>query len=152
MIFFGDGSSTVSTVPAGFRSDAMAPDQGRVEVGDGPGEPDTGDGEGLGVADTEGVADTGGVAERDGVGERLGRGLRDGPGERAELETDGVGLGPEVGLPADWTAAGICTGRTRMYSANTPRNMTASTMVEMRGRLLMRRLRSRGRCRGRRAR
>ena len=102
----------------------MAPDQGRVEVGDDPGEPDTGDGDGLGVADTEGVADTGGVAERDGVGERLGRGLRDGPGERAGLEADGVGLGPEVGLPADWAAAGIGTGRTRMYSASTPRNMS----------------------------
>ena len=104
----------------------MAPDQGRLEVGDGPGEPDTGDGDALGVADTEGVADTGGVAERDGVGERLGRGLRDGPGERAGLGADGVGLDTEVGLPADGAAAGIGTGRTRRYSANTPRNMTAS--------------------------
>jgi hypothetical protein len=132
--------------------DAMAPDQGRLEVDDGPGEPDVADGDGLDVADTEGVADTGGVAERDGVGERLGRGLRDGPGERAGLGADGVGLGPEVGLPAGWAAAGIGAGRTRMYSASTPRNMTASTMVEVRGHLLMRHLRSRGRCGGRRAR
>jgi hypothetical protein len=134
------------------RDDAVAPDQGRLEVGDGPGEPDAGDGDGLDVADTEGVADTGGVAERDGVGERLGRGLRDAPGERAGLRADGVGLDTEIGVPADWAAAGICAGRTRKYSASTPRNMTASTMVEVRGHLLMRHLRSRGRCRGRRAR
>lgn len=117
-----------------------------------PGEPDTGDGDGLGAADRDGAADTDSVAEPDGVGERLGRGVRDGLGERDGLEADGVGLGTEVGVPADWAATGTGTGRTRMYSANTPRNTTASTMVEVRGRLLMRRPRSRGRCRGRRAR
>jgi hypothetical protein len=121
-------------------------------VGVRPGEPDTGDGDGLGVAAMDGAADTDGVAERDGVGERLGRGLCDGLGERDGLETDGVGLVGEVGVPADWPASWTDTGRTRMYSANTPRNRTASTMVEVRGRLLIRRLRSRGRCRGRRAR
>ena len=119
-----------------------------------PGEPDTGDGDGdgLGVADRDGVCDTDGVAERDGVGERLGRGLCDGLGERAGLGADGVGLGTEVGVPVGWAATRTDGGRTRMYSANTPRNTTASTMVEVRGRLLMRRPRSRGRCRGRRAR
>ena len=117
-----------------------------------PGEPDTGDGDGLGVAAMDGAADTDGVAERDGVGERLGRGLCDGLGERTGLEADGVGLGTEVWVPVGWSAAVTGTGRTRMYSASTPRNTTASTMVEVRGRLLMRRLRSRGRCGGRRAR
>jgi hypothetical protein len=62
-------------------------------VGVRPGEPDTGDGDGLGVAAMDGAADMDGVAERDGVGERLGRGLCDGLGERAEGEADGVGLG-----------------------------------------------------------
>jgi len=129
--------------------DAVAPDQGRLEVGDGPGEPDTGDDDELGVAATVGVA------ERDGVGERLGRGLCDGLGERAGLEADGVGLGTEVWVPVGWSAAVTGTGRTRMYSASTPRNATASTMVEVRGRLLtrclllMRCLRSGGRCGGR---
>jgi hypothetical protein len=132
--------------------DAVAPDQGRLEVGDGPGEPDTGDDDELGVAATEGVADAVGVAERDGVGERLGRGLRDGLGERAGLEADGVGRGTEVWVPVGWSAAVTGTGRTRMYSASTPRNTTASTMVEVRGRLLTRCLRSGGRCGGRWAR
>ena len=83
-------------------------------MGAGAGEPDTGDGDELGVADMDGAGDTDGVAERDGVGERLGRGRRDGLGERAGLEADGVGLSTEVGVPAGWAAAGTDTGRTRM--------------------------------------
>ena len=82
-------------------------------MGAGPGEPDTGDGDELDVADMDGAGDTDGVAERDGVSERLGRGLRDGLGERAGLEADGVGLGTEVGVPG-WTATRTDAGRTRM--------------------------------------
>ena len=48
------------------------------------GEADTGDGDGLGVAEGDGVAD--------GLAERLGRGERDGLDERIGLEADGVGL------------------------------------------------------------
>jgi hypothetical protein len=83
-------------------------------VGAGPGEPDTGDGDELGVADMDGAGDTDGVAERDGVGERLGCGRRDGLGERAGLEADGVGLGTEVGVPVGWAATRTGGGRTRM--------------------------------------
>lgn len=129
---------------------AMAPGQGRLEVGAGPGEPDTGDGDGDG--DGLGVADPDGVAERDGVGERLGCGLRHGLGwERTGLGADDVGPGKGFVTPVGW-GAGTCGGRTRMYSASTPRNRPVSTTVEVRGRLLMRRLRSRGRCPGRRRR
>jgi hypothetical protein len=92
----------------------VAPDQGRLEEGAGPGEPDTGDDDGLGVADRDGVCDTDGVAERDGVGERLGRGLCDGLGERAGLEADGVGLATEVWVPPGWAASWTDGGRTRM--------------------------------------
>ena len=74
----------------------------------GPGEPDTGDDDELGVADMDGVA------ERDGVGERLGCGRRDGLGERAGLEADGVELGTEVGVPVGWAATRTGGGRTRM--------------------------------------
>jgi hypothetical protein len=77
-------------------------------VGAGPGEPDTGDGDELGVADMDGAGDT------DGVGERLGCGRRDGLGERAGLEADGVGLGTEVGVPVGWAATRTGGGRTRM--------------------------------------
>ena len=56
------------------KGDSGSADQGELEAGTGLGEPDTGDGDGLGVADTDGVG------ERDGAGERLGRGLRDGLG------------------------------------------------------------------------
>jgi hypothetical protein len=82
-------------------------------VGVRPGEPDTGDGDELGVADRDGAGDTDGVAERDGLGERLGRERRDGLGERAGLEADGVGLSTEVGVPVGWTAT-TDAGRTRM--------------------------------------
>jgi hypothetical protein len=126
-------------------------------VGAGPADPDTGDGDGLGVTDADDVADADGVAERDWLGERLGRGrcdsLGDGLGERTGLGADGVGLGTVAGVPAGWVAAaGTGVGRTRKYSASTPRKTAVSTMVEVRGRLITRHPRSRARCRGRRRR
>jgi hypothetical protein len=120
-------------------------------VGAGPTELEIAEGDGLGVTDNEGEGDPDGVADRDGVGDRLGRGVRDGAGERAGLGgANGVLPGAGAGLLAGCTAAGTGVGRTRTYSASTPRNTAISTMVEVRGRLLTRHLRSRGRCPGRR--
>lgn len=104
-----------------------------------------------GAGDPDGVAERDRAGERDGAGERLGRDVRDGTGERAGMRgADDVVLGAGAGLLAGCTAAGTGVGRTRMYSASTPRNAAISTMVEVRGRLLTRRLRSPGRCPGRR--
>ena len=94
---------------------------------------------------------TEGDGEADGEAERLGCGVRDGLGDRVGLGADGVRLGVAAGPEAGGAAlAGAGTGRTRKYSASTVRNTTASTMVEMRGRMLFRRLmtrlRSAGRC------
>jgi hypothetical protein len=86
--------------------------QGRLAVGAGPDEPDTGETVGLVVADPDGVAD------RDGTGEWLGRGVRDGLGDEvgdgAGPEADGAGLGRPAGVTAGWAAAaGTGAGRTR---------------------------------------
>jgi hypothetical protein len=68
-------------------------------VGEGPGEPETEDGDGLGApeADGLGVVDPGGVAERDGDGERLGCRARDGLGDAVGREADGVEDGVVAG-------------------------------------------------------
>ena len=96
-------------------------------------------------------AEPDGVAERGGVAEWLGSGVRVGLADGTGLDVDGVGTGVGVLLTAGWgaaTEAGV--GRTRMYSANTARNATVRTMVEVRGRMASSRLWSPGRCRLRR--
>ena len=124
-------------------------------MGDGPGEPDSGEGDEVGV--TDGVGVTEGEAERAGLAERPGCGVRDGLGDAvpgAGLDEDGAGLDAGTGWVAA-AGAGVA-GLTRMYSAKVARNRTVSTTVEVRGRApvrcLTRRPRSRGRYRGRRRR
>ena len=104
-----------------------------------------------------------GVADGDGEADRLGLGLGD--GVRVEVGVV-VGAGAVLELPEDWPDPaddGGGGGRTRRYSANTARNSTVSTAVEIRGHLmarcrgvrrepLMKRPRWRGRCRDRRRR
>ena len=109
------------------------------------------------VSDPLGTGEAVGVAEPLGVADGVTDGDRDGEGDRVRVGTDRVGLGAavDVGL---WVAfgctgaAGTGTGRTRMYSARTPRNKPEMIKVEVRGRPLTRRLRWTGRYRGRRRR
>ena len=120
-------------------------------MGVGPGEPDAGDGDDPGVAPSPEVSEPDGVAERGGVAEWLGSGVRVGLADGAGLDVDGAGTGVGVLLTVGWgTATEAGVGRTRMYSANTARNATVRTMVEVRGRKASSRLWSRGRCRLRR--
>lgn len=119
-----------------------------------PGEPDAGDGDDPGAVpspEVSGVAEPDGVAERGGVAEPLVSGVRVGLADGTGLDVDGVGTDFAVLLTVGWgaaTEAGV--GRTRMYNANTARNATVRTMVEVRGRMASSRLRSRGPCRLRR--
>jgi hypothetical protein len=98
----------------------------------------------------EGLADRDGLAVRDGVGDSVGVGARVGAEGGVTTGVDGAGLALPAGCtePAGGTElAG--SGRTSTYSTSTPRNAPMSTMVEVRGRLLMRRPRSPGRYRAR---
>ena len=120
-------------------------------MGVGPGEPDGDEPGAVPSPEVSGVAEPDGVAERGDVAERLGSGVRVGLSDGTGLGVDGAGTGVGVLLTAGWgaaTEAGV--GRTRMYSANTARNATVRTMVEVRGRMASSWLRSRGRCRLRR--
>jgi hypothetical protein len=119
--------------------------------------PGTGDPTWLGVTEPDGVTDG------DDEADRLGLGLGD--GVRVEVGVV-VGAGAVLELPEDWPDPaddGGGGGRTRRYSANTARNSTVSTAVEIRGHLmarcrrvrrepLMKRPRWRGRCQDRRRR
>ena len=100
-------------------------------------------GVGVGVLLGDGLSVLVGVAVRDGAGDHdrvgVGAGVLTGP--------VGVGVG-FAGVPA---VAGDA-GRTTTYKASTPRNSPMSTMVDVRGRPLMTRLPSRGRCQARRPR
>jgi hypothetical protein len=95
-----------------------------------------------------------GDGDRDGLAERDGLCVGVGVGVRRELELVGVGAG--VGAGVGWVdPVDADGGLTMMYRANTPTNSPISTMVDVRSRLtiaIMRRPRSRGRCRGRRRR
>ena len=119
--------------------------------------PGTGDPTWLGVAEADDVPDGDGEADR--LGLELGDAVRVAVGVV-------VGAGAVLELPEDWPDPaddGGGGGRTRRYSANTARNSTVSTTVEIRGQLmarrrgvrrepLMKRHRWRGRCRDRRRR
>ena len=98
---------------------------------------------GVGVPDGDGLAVCVGLAEwlgvRDGVG--AGDGLTAGAGV--------VDVGAGFACRVCWTVLAD-PGRTRMYSASTARNSPMMTKVEVRGRTVMRRSQSRGRCRARR--
>jgi hypothetical protein len=93
--------------------------------------PGTADPTWLGVTEGDGAADWDGAADRLALG--LGDGVRVGVG---------VAVGAVLELSDDWPDPaddGGGGGRTRRYSANTARNSTVSTMVEIRGHLTSRR-------------
>ena len=98
---------------------------------------------GVGVLLGGGLAVLVGVAVRDGAGDHV----RVGVGNGVLTGPVGVGVG-FAGVPA---VAGDA-GRTTTYKASTPRNSPMSTMVDVRGRHLMTRLPSPGRCQARRTR
>jgi hypothetical protein len=107
----GAGALGVGVVSVGAGvAVAVWPGEGEVPVGDG-------------LADREGLV----------VGDELGD--RCGAGEYGPVRTGSV-LGAGVVLTgAGWTVtAASVTGRTQMYSANTPTNSAMSTSVEVRGR------------------
>ncbi|HEY3882262.1 MAG TPA: hypothetical protein VGM12_27035 [Trebonia sp.] len=116
----GDGS--VGAWPVGV---AVAPVDVGVAVGVWLGE----DGLPLGA----GLADREGLVVGDEPGDRVGAGeyglVYVGAGVLTGTVAEGVGSGLTV------TAAWV-TGRTQMYSANTPANSPSSTSVEVRGRAL----------------
>lgn len=93
------------------------------------------------------------LADRVGDGDRVGPGRRvldgrAGLGHVAGLR-DHAGLGDAgavLGVPCAFPAGVAVAGRTTMYSASTARNSPATTRVEVRGRPVTRRSRSRGRC------
>ena len=96
-----------------------------------------------------------GILLGDGLADRVGLAVCDGVGEY-----DRVGVG--AGVVTGPVGVGVCfaggsvvpagAGRTTTYKASTPTNNPKSTMVEVRGRLLMTRSRSRGPCQARRPR
>jgi hypothetical protein len=95
-----------------------------------------------------------GVSLGDGLAVLVGAAVCDGAGDHDRVGVGngvtgpvGVGVG-FAGVPA---VAGDA-GRTTTYKASTPRNSPMSTMVDVRGRPLMTRLPSRGRCQARRPR
>ena len=102
----------------------------------------------VGVLLDDGLADRAGLAERAGLAVRVGAGEYDRVGVGAGVLTGPVCAG--VGFGGSVVPAGA--GRTTRYRANTPANSPMSTMVEVRGRLLMTRSRSPGRCQARRPR
>lgn len=117
------------------------------------------DGVSLGVGVPAGVAVWPGVwvvSLGDGRAVREGLGARDGVGECVGMWV-GIRVGVDGGVLAGVEGAGfvlpagrtdpVDTGRTSTYSTSTPRNAPMSAMVEVRGRLLMRRSRSPGRYR-----
>jgi hypothetical protein len=132
----GPGAGGRGAPPAG----SPAPSGNGLTAGDAP--DDTGLGVSLGWGDDE--LGTGRVG--DGFAERLAGADGDGVGDRVTRGAESVGVG--VGLGPDW-AGPAGGGHTQMYKANTATNSPMSTNVEVRGCLLTRRLRSRGRCRGR---
>jgi hypothetical protein len=100
---------------------------------------------GVGVPDGDGLAVRVGLAVREGLGDRDGVGTGEDLTGGAGVVDVGAGFACRVccTMPAD-------TGRTRMYSASTARNSPIMTRVEVRGRAVTARSRSRGRCRVRR--
>lgn len=105
------------------------------------------------MAELDDVTGREGVAERDDCGEGDECGVRDALGDQVEAGPGGVGAGVVVELYAGGAVVpGAGTGRTRKYTASTARNRMVSTMVEVRGLLVVRltgRPRPAGRCRGR---
>ena len=109
---------------------------------------DVADGDGLTLV---GVADDGRVDDGlAGLGERVTRGrVTVGAGDRV-MPGDCAGVPSGVPVPGDVEFED--TGLNSMYRASTARNSTDSTIVDVRGRPVMARSRSTGRCRARRTR